>query len=100
MEESWAKFYCAEIVLAVEYLHSQNIIYRDLKPENILLDQDGHIKITDFGLCKVDIKEGDFTTTICGTYDYMAPEIYLKKVYILLINYIRRVTIKLQIGIL
>ncbi|CAD8192876.1 unnamed protein product [Paramecium octaurelia] len=79
MEESWAKFYCAEIILAIEYLHSQNIIYRDLKPENILLDQAGHIKITDFGLCKVDIKEGDFTTTICGTYDYMAPEIYLKK---------------------
>ena len=50
--ESRAKFYAAEIILALECLHSNNIIYRDLKPENILLDAKGHIKLTDFGLSK------------------------------------------------
>ena len=50
--ESRAKLYAAEIIIALEWLHSKNIIYRDLKPENILLDAQGHIKITDFGLSK------------------------------------------------
>jgi protein kinase X len=47
-----ANFYTAEIVLALEYLHSQSVVYRDLKPENLLLDRDGHLKITDFGFAK------------------------------------------------
>ena len=52
-EESIAKFYAAEVILALEYLHSEiGVIYRDLKPENILLDEDGHIRLTDFGLSK------------------------------------------------
>ena len=53
----------------------QGIIYRDLKPENILLDAQGHVKLTDFGLCKESIDESTVTHTFCGTIEYMAPEI-------------------------
>lgn len=72
-----AKFYISELILALEYLHSLGIIYRDLKPENLLLDQAGHIKITDFGFAKVI---GDQRTwTLCGTPEYIAPEIIENK---------------------
>ncbi|KAF7989100.1 hypothetical protein HCN44_007410 [Aphidius gifuensis] len=73
--EETACFYLSEIILALEHLHKQGIIYRDLKPENVLLDADGHIKLTDFGLCKEHVQEGDVTHTFCGTIEYMAPEI-------------------------
>lgn len=73
-----AKFYAAEVCLALEYLHSHNIIYRDLKPENILLDKNGHIKLTDFGFAK---EVPDVTFTLCGTPDYIAPEVVATKPY-------------------
>uniref|UniRef100_T1IGN1 non-specific serine/threonine protein kinase n=1 Tax=Rhodnius prolixus TaxID=13249 RepID=T1IGN1_RHOPR len=73
--EDTACFYLSEIILALEHLHRQGIIYRDLKPENILLDAHGHVKLTDFGLCKEHIQEGTMTHTFCGTIEYMAPEI-------------------------
>lgn len=75
--EDRIRFYAAEIILALENLHQQGIIYRDLKPENILLDQEGHIRLTDFGLSKEGIfrKNQDRTFTICGTPEYLAPEI-------------------------
>jgi serine/threonine protein kinase len=56
-EESEAKFYIAEVILAIEYIHSLNIVYRDLKPENILINHDGHVKLADFGLAKEGIAE-------------------------------------------
>jgi len=71
-----SRFYAAEIVLALEYLHSKNIVYRDLKPENLLIDKDGHMKITDFGFAKV---VEDRTWTLCGTPEYLAPEIIQSK---------------------
>src|ERR1700761_4048664 len=73
-----AKFYAAEVVLALDYLHSMNIIYRDLKPENLLLDRHGHLKITDFGFAK---EVPDITWTLCGTPDYLAPEVVASKGY-------------------
>lgn len=71
-----SRFYCAQVVSWFEYLHSKNIIYRDLKPENILIDKTGYLKLTDFGFAKV--VEGR-TYTLCGTPEYLAPEIILNK---------------------
>lgn len=75
--EERARFYVAELILALEHLHKYHIIYRDLKPENILLDATGHISLCDFGLSKPDISPSQLTTTFCGTTEYLAPEILL-----------------------
>lgn len=80
-DESRTKFYGAEITLALGYLHSQDIVYRDLKPENILLDAQGHVVLTDFGLCKENLKPGETTGTFCGTPEYLAPEVLRKQQY-------------------
>lgn len=77
-DETRSKFYAACMVLAIEHLHSMNIIYRDLKPENVLVDPTGYAKITDFGLSKENICDNSSTFSFCGTPEYLAPEIINK----------------------
>ena len=80
-KEDRAKFYFIELTLALEFLHKNNMVYRDLKPENILMDSEGHIKIADFGLSKILENMDDKAYTLCGTPQYLAPEILKKKGY-------------------
>lgn len=72
--EEKVKFYAAIIGLSLEYLHKKGIIYRDIKPENILLDEDGYLKLIDFGMAKI-LKDDEITNSFCGTPEYLAPEI-------------------------
>ncbi|KAK4468705.1 hypothetical protein MN116_007885 [Schistosoma mekongi] len=74
------KFYAAQIVLALEYLHYLTIVYRDLKPENLLINANGYIKVADLGFAKL-LPKDKRTWTLCGTPDYMAPEIIMHKGY-------------------
>jgi serine/threonine protein kinase len=81
--EEVVRFYAAELLLAIEYMHTNKILYRDLKPENILLDEEGHLKITDFGLSKMyfipysqfRLVSGERAYSLCGTPEYLAPEV-------------------------
>ncbi|KAH6662996.1 kinase-like domain-containing protein [Halenospora varia] len=76
-EEERTKFYVAELILALQHLHSHGIIYRDLKPENILLDANGHIALSDFSLSKANLVQDATTNSFCGTTEYLAPEVLL-----------------------
>ena len=78
-EEDEAKFYIAELILAIEYLHQHDIIYRDLKPENILIDADGHVKLADFGLAKENVSSNVPNKTFCGSPQYLSPEMLSKE---------------------
>jgi serine/threonine protein kinase len=78
--ESRTRLYAAELVLAIDYLHTHGVIHRDLKLENILFDQEGHLHVTDFGLIKEKMLGGT-TKTFCGTPQYIAPEIIAQTPY-------------------
>lgn len=77
--EDMVRFFAAELVSALEHLHSMDIVYRDMKPENVLLDADGHIHITDFGLSKDEVASEKGATTFCGTPEYLAPEMLISR---------------------
>ncbi|KAI8884754.1 kinase-like protein [Backusella circina FSU 941] len=76
-----SRFYACEVLLALEHLHKNGIIYRDLKLDNVMICSDGHIKLVDYGLCKTHMWENSMTTTFCGTPEFMAPEILLENRY-------------------
>jgi serine/threonine protein kinase len=77
--EPKAKFYLCEVLLALEDLHKRDIIFRDLKPDNVVLDNEGHIKLTDFGLSKEGVFDSKSAKSFCGSIAYLAPEMLKKQ---------------------
>uniref|UniRef100_A0A7N8YKR6 protein kinase C n=1 Tax=Mastacembelus armatus TaxID=205130 RepID=A0A7N8YKR6_9TELE len=79
--EKQTQFYCSCVLLALEFLHQNKIVYRDLKLDNLLMDADGFVRIADFGLCKEGMGHGDRTSTFCGTPEFLAPEVLTESNY-------------------
>ena len=79
LHENESKFFIAELILAIEYLHAKDIIYRDLKPENILIFDDGHIKLADFGLAKEGVQDMKNAKSFCGSPAYLSPEMIIRR---------------------
>ncbi|KAM6901998.1 serine/threonine-protein kinase N2 [Lycodopsis pacificus] len=79
--EEQARFYSSCVLLGLEFLHQNQIVYRDLKLDNLLMDADGFVRIADFGLCKEGMGHGDRTTTFCGTPEFLAPEVLTDNTY-------------------
>ncbi|XP_030643366.1 serine/threonine-protein kinase N2 [Chanos chanos] len=75
------RFYSACVLLGLEFLHLNKIVYRDLKLDNLLMDADGYVRIADFGLCKEGMGHGDRTSTFCGTPEFLAPEVLTESTY-------------------
>eukprot|EP00915_Cephaloidophora_sp_WS-2016_P002184 GHVH01002922.1.p1 GENE.GHVH01002922.1~~GHVH01002922.1.p1 ORF type:complete len:716 (+),score=74.79 GHVH01002922.1:2378-4525(+) len=75
--EAKAKFYAGCILLALEHMHARGVVYRDLKPENIVMDCTGYIRLTDFGLAKANIRDNHSAKSVCGTPEYLAPEVLM-----------------------
>jgi serine/threonine protein kinase len=80
--EELSRIYICEVLLALENLHSKNVMYRDLKPDNIMLDGTGHIKLIDFGLSKLNVDSDNYSSgSFLGSHAYLAPEILASKSY-------------------
>ena len=78
-DENEVRFFIAEVLLAIEYLHAKDILYRDLKPENILIDEKGHIRLADFGLAKEGVNDKGVARSFCGSPAYLAPEMLISR---------------------
>ena len=75
--EEQAKFFIAQIIIAIGHLHKKNILYRDLKPENVLFNEDGYLLLADFGLAKMTASKKDLSNSFCGTPEYLSPEMII-----------------------
>eukprot|EP00347_Sterkiella_histriomuscorum_P014911 403359044 len=85
--EAQTRFISAQIICALEYLHSNEILYRDLKPENVLVDIEGHIKISDFGLSRENFKFSNISDSFCGSPEYISPEMLLRGIHTRMIDF-------------